>query len=78
MTKSQVPVIDISALISRSEHQEIVASAINQACQEYGFFYIIGHGVDEDLQLRLEQLVHLVLLLEQQPEYILVMLLLAQ
>ncbi|MDD1428463.1 isopenicillin N synthase family oxygenase [Dolichospermum sp. ST_sed9] len=56
MTKSQVPVIDISALISRSEHQEIVASAINQACQEYGFFYIIGHGVDEDLQLRLEQL----------------------
>ena len=56
MTKSQVPVIDISALISRSEHQEIVASAINQACQEHGFFYVLGHGVDENLHLRLEQL----------------------
>jgi isopenicillin N synthase-like dioxygenase len=56
MTKLQVPIIDISALISGDEQQQIVALQINQACQEYGFFYIIGHGVDEDLQLRLEQL----------------------
>ncbi|MBD2567929.1 isopenicillin N synthase family dioxygenase [Anabaena lutea] len=53
---SQVPVIDISALVSGTEQQQIVASQINQACRECGFFYITGHGVDEDLQLRLQQL----------------------
>ncbi|WP_413172427.1 isopenicillin N synthase family dioxygenase [Anabaena azotica] len=56
MKKLQVPLIDISALVSGNEQQQIVAFQINQACQEYGFFYITGHGVDEDLQLRLEQL----------------------
>ncbi len=52
---SEVLVIDISALISGTQQQSIVASQISQACQECGFFYITGHGIDEDLQLRLEQ-----------------------
>jgi isopenicillin N synthase-like dioxygenase len=32
-----------------------VAAQIGQACREHGFFYILGHGVDEGLQ---ERLVH--------------------
>ena len=53
---SQVPIIDISALISRSDERYFVASQIGKACRECGFFYIVGHGVDEGLQQRLEQL----------------------
>jgi isopenicillin N synthase-like dioxygenase len=33
-----------------------VAQQISNACREYGFFYIVGHGVDETLQKRLEAL----------------------
>jgi isopenicillin N synthase-like dioxygenase len=43
-----VPVIDISG----SRHE--VASPIGQACREWGFFYIVGHGIDEQLLTRLE------------------------
>ncbi|MEH2333869.1 isopenicillin N synthase family dioxygenase [Nostoc sp.] len=62
---SSVPIIDISALISGKGDlwreaalrlRYSVASQIKQACQESGFFYIIGHGVDESLQQRLEEL----------------------
>ncbi|OUL20222.1 2-oxoglutarate and iron-dependent oxygenase domain-containing protein [Nostoc sp. 106C] len=53
---AQVPVIDISALVSGKGDRLIVASQIGQACRECGFFYIVGHGVDEELQQRLEQL----------------------
>ncbi|MUH00392.1 isopenicillin N synthase family oxygenase [Scytonema sp. UIC 10036] len=51
---SQVPIIDVSALVSGSADNYTVATQIGQACRECGFFYIIGHGVDEGLQQRLE------------------------
>lgn len=51
----KIPVIDISPFVEGS-HDSQVAAQIAQACRQYGFFYIIGHGVDEVLQARLEQL----------------------
>lgn len=50
-----IPIIDISALVSRTEDRYAVAAQIKEACRESGFFYIVGHGVDETLQQRLEQ-----------------------
>ncbi|MBG1265973.1 isopenicillin N synthase family dioxygenase [Nostoc sp. WHI] len=54
---SQVPVIDISVLVSQtSNYSDIIADQIRQALHDYGFFYIVGHGVDEQLQEQLEYL----------------------
>ena len=50
-----IPVIDVSALVSGKEGRDEVAGRIGQACRDWGFFYIVGHGVDEQLQRRLEE-----------------------
>ena len=50
-----LPVVDISALVSGREDLHTVPEQIEKACREFGFFYIVGHGVDEELQQRLEQ-----------------------
>ncbi|MBW4580311.1 MAG: hypothetical protein KME42_12175 [Tildeniella nuda ZEHNDER 1965/U140] len=52
---SQIPVIDLSALVA-GQATNTVATHIRQACCETGFFYVVGHGIDEALQHRLEQL----------------------
>jgi isopenicillin N synthase-like dioxygenase len=52
---SQIPIIDISALVRQTDESYKVADQIGQACRDSGFFYIVGHGVDEALQLRLEE-----------------------
>ncbi len=54
---SEVPVIDISPLVSQtSNSSDVIADQIRQALHNYGFFYIVGHGVDEQLQKQLEHL----------------------
>src|SRR5499427_2311436 len=50
MERQHLPVIDLSL------PGDVLASQIGHACREYGFFYIVAHGVDQDLQQRLEQL----------------------
>ena len=50
---AEIPIIDIAPLIERSVTEREAASAIGRACRDFGFFYITGHGVDEELQLRL-------------------------
>ncbi len=50
-----VPVVDVGPLVAASGDEQRTASAIGRACREQGFFYVVGHGVDEALQERLEE-----------------------
>jgi isopenicillin N synthase-like dioxygenase len=54
MDEYSIPIINIGPLAGGTEGRHAVAAEIGQACREYGFFYITGHGVDEGLQRRLE------------------------
>lgn len=38
-----------------TDERREVAARLGQACREVGFFYVVGHGVDEPLQQRLEE-----------------------
>jgi len=53
---SHIPIIDISPLVLGTCDRDAVAAQIGQACREWGFFYVVGHAVDEGLQQQLEQL----------------------
>jgi isopenicillin N synthase-like dioxygenase len=52
----QIPVIDISPLRTGHEGRQAVARQIAYACHEFGFFFVVGHGVNEVLQERLEDM----------------------
>jgi isopenicillin N synthase-like dioxygenase len=42
----RLPIVDLGAADA--------AEAIDRACRDVGFFYVVGHGVDEELQQHLE------------------------
>ncbi len=52
----KVPVIDVSPLVTAAGDPHEPASRMGRACRENGFFYVVGHGVDEGLERRLEEL----------------------
>jgi isopenicillin N synthase-like dioxygenase len=51
-----VPLIDVSPLVAATGGRDRVAESIRHACRENGFFYVVNHGVDEQLQRDLEHL----------------------
>ena len=51
-----IPIIDISNLIDPDGDPSPVAARIRTACRDRGFFYVVGHGVDESLIDRLQTL----------------------
>src|SRR5690349_12043382 len=53
---SHVPIIDVSELVHDTSGRWAGAAELGKACRESGFFYVVGHGVDEDLQRRLREL----------------------
>jgi isopenicillin N synthase-like dioxygenase len=55
----KIPIVDISdAIKDEASHAEKkkAAAQIGAACRTNGFFYIIGHGIDVDLQNQLESI----------------------
>ncbi|MEP2618234.1 MAG: 2-oxoglutarate and iron-dependent oxygenase domain-containing protein [Marinomonas sp.] len=53
-TAETLPIIDLSGYqeATQTQKQELTLK-IGQACREFGFFYITGHGIDETLQNQL-------------------------
>ena len=54
----ELPVIDVAPLVTGQGDTAAVATAIDRACRRHGFFYIVNHGVPDDLQARLEAGAH--------------------
>jgi len=52
---SRLPIINVAPLVTGTGDRLDAAAQIARACRESGFFYIIGHGVDEHRQRRLEE-----------------------
>ena len=49
-----LPIIDLTGFQTASDAEfESLAEKLGQACRESGFFYIVGHGVDRQLQERM-------------------------
>jgi isopenicillin N synthase-like dioxygenase len=42
---TDIPVIDLR------DEPDAVSLAIHAACRRHGFFYVVGHGIDESLGL---------------------------
>jgi isopenicillin N synthase-like dioxygenase len=55
MNSSTLPIIDVAPLILRLPDRHQVSAQIAIACRDTGFFYIVGHGIDERLQQRLAE-----------------------
>lgn len=60
---SGIPVVDVAPLLAGAGSGDrtngglaATAAAIDAACREHGFFYVVGHGVDVGLQERLDAL----------------------
>jgi isopenicillin N synthase-like dioxygenase len=53
---SNVPIIDVAPLQAGALRRGEVARQLRAACVESGFFYVVGHGVNESLCARLEAL----------------------
>jgi isopenicillin N synthase-like dioxygenase len=53
---SHIPIIDVRDLVAGTANRAAVAAQLGEACRESGFFYVIGHGVDEGFQQRLREL----------------------
>ena len=49
-----IPIVDMAPLQGTDADRDAVAAAIDEACRETGFFYVVGHGVAADLVARVD------------------------
>ena len=52
---AKVPLLDLRWFHGSDTEKKDLARQLRLACQEFGFFYVKGHGVDPTLQTRLEE-----------------------
>jgi isopenicillin N synthase-like dioxygenase len=52
----ELPVIEVGPLVGGLGERRAVAAALAEACQQLGFFYVQGHGLDPALVARLDAL----------------------
>ncbi|KAH9318165.1 hypothetical protein KI387_019934 [Taxus chinensis] len=45
----QVPVIDLSSLKKGNDEAEATLAKVNKACQEWGCFLVVNHGIDKEI-----------------------------
>ncbi len=55
---SQIPIIDVAPLVTGVGDEGAVSSAGRGRCRLRGFFYVVGHGVSEERQCRLDERSH--------------------
>ncbi|MFI5316567.1 MAG: isopenicillin N synthase family dioxygenase [Myxococcota bacterium] len=53
---SHIPCVDVAELVGGGPGRFGVAARLGEACRESGFFYVVGHGVDDGLQRELREL----------------------
>ena len=53
---SHIPIVDVRGLVASTPNRGVVAAQLDEACRKSGFFYVVGHGVDEGLQQQLREL----------------------
>lgn len=61
LSGASLPVVDIAPYLdpnSTAAERAATANAVHCACLEYGFFYLVGHGVPEDVRQQMLQLGH--------------------
>ncbi len=54
LKSGSTPTMDHLPLIDLRAAPDEVAQSIGRACRAHGFFYVVGHGIDESLGQRLE------------------------
>src|SRR5215813_8456564 len=55
MKNVHLPIISVGSLIAGTHPAPDLATNLARACRDFGFFYAVDHGVDGDLQRRLEE-----------------------
>ncbi|CAM6121352.1 unnamed protein product [Calypogeia fissa] len=48
-----LPLIDMSGVYDNPERRKQIAASIDDACRNWGFFQVVGHGVPEELRQRI-------------------------
>jgi isopenicillin N synthase-like dioxygenase len=54
--QSSIPIVDLANFSQSEQARHRVAGEIAAACEKFGFFYVVNHGVDESLQTKLEDM----------------------
>ena len=61
MSTARLPIVDMSPYLdsaSTDEARQETAAKLDQACREFGFFYVTGHGLETDYLKSLLKLGH--------------------